>query len=357
MSGSIKLVVDAIGGDNAPNVVLDGVDAALASDNSIEIMLCGPTEIVEPFCSTHDRCTPVCASEVIEMGEHPANAVRKKKDSSIVVGCSLVRDGKANGFFSAGSTGACLAAATLVIGRIKGVKRPALALVLPSYKKPTLLLDVGANADCKPEYLLQFAQMGTIYSREIMGVESPSVGLLNIGAEEAKGSEFAQKVHQLLSRDLSNFAGNCEGGNLLSGDFDVVVTDGFTGNVTLKTLEGTAKVLLKYIKDTLTSSFKTKIGAALVMNDLRSVKDKIGPDAVGGSPLLGIKGACIVGHGSSNAEAIKNGIFSTAETVRADVCGKIEKNLISSKSKAAANSVEKATQLEETAAISEGLSN
>lgn len=323
MNGSVKLVVDAMGGDNAPDVVLDGVLLALASDPLLDILLCGPADVVEPFCSLQVGCTPVVATEVIAMDEHPANAVRTKKDSSIVVGCSLVSRGDAQGFFSAGSTGACLAAATLIIGRIKGIKRPALAVVIPSYKKPTLLLDVGANADCKPEYLLQFAQMGEIYSKNILGVSSPSVALLNIGEEETKGSTFAQKANQLLGDRLDFFAGNCEGENLLMGDFDVVVTDGFTGNVSLKTIEGTAKLMFKYVKDAFNSSLKTKLGAALVLDEFSSLKEKVNPDTVGGSPLLGVKGACIVGHGSSNAEAIKNGILTAADVIRKDVCGQI----------------------------------
>lgn len=354
MNGSVKLVVDAMGGDNAPGVVLEGVEAALASDDSLDILLCGAVDVVEPFCAVHDRCEPVVASEVIGMGEHPAHAIRKKKDSSIVVGCSQVRNGAAQGFFSAGSTGACLAAATMVIGRIKGVKRPALAVIVPTYGKPTLLLDVGANADCKPEYLVQFAQMGSIFSRNIMGVSSPKVGLLNIGKEDAKGSILAQKANHLLGSKLADFAGNCEGGDLMMGEFDVVVTDGFTGNVALKTMEGTSKLLLKYVKGVFTSSAKTKLGAALVLKDMKELKQKIDPNAIGGSPLLGVKGACIVGHGSSNAEAIKSGIFATSDIIRKDVSGQIERNLFSGRSDELVENAETAAQAEGDAAISVG---
>lgn len=319
MAENVIITVDAMGGDNGPEVVLDGTAQALAADPNLTVILCGPAEVVEPFAQTHERCLAQATTEVIEMGEHPAKAVRSKKDSSIVVGCRLVKEGRAQGFFSAGSTGACLAAGTLVMGRIKGVKRPALGQILPSYDRPTLLVDVGANADCKPEYLVQFAQMGTVYMRSFMGVESPRVGLLNIGSEETKGDEFAQETFELLRAQVPQFAGNCEGGNLIAGDFDVVVTDGFTGNVCLKTLEGTAKVLFKYLKDALNSSTKAKMGALLIKPELSDLKKKVSPDTYGGAPLLGVKGACVVGHGSSNALAIKNGILVAATTVRSRV--------------------------------------
>lgn len=332
MTESVKLVVDAMGGDNAPGVVLKGVSAALAENSEIEIYLCGTPDIVEPFASSYDRCIPVSASEVIGMGEHPVDAIKQKKDSSIVVGCELVKDGVAQGFFSAGSTGACLAAATLIVGRIKGIKRPALAVVLPCYNKPTLLLDVGANADCKPDYLVQFAKMGEIYMKDILGVVSPSVGLLNIGEEDAKGSLFAQEANSLLKAEISSFAGNCEGGDLVDGKFDVVVTDGFTGNVCLKTIEGTSKLMLRYVKDALTSSTSAKLGAALVKGKLTKLKEDINPDKYGGSPLLGIKGTCIIGHGSSNAEAIKNGIIAGYNAIRANLSASIEESLRSASS-------------------------
>ncbi len=316
MSEPVTIAVDACGGDFAPQGVLDGVDAALSAEPALEVCLCGPEEVVAPFSEAHDRCRPVVAQQVIEMGEHPAEAVKAKRDSSIVVGCHLVRDGIAQGFFSAGSTGACLVASTLEIGRIKGVKRPALGIIIPAYKQPTLLLDVGANADCKREYILQFAQMGVAYMRSVMGVEDPRVGLLNIGEEPTKGSAFAQDCYQLLQDRLPSFAGNCEGGNLTQGDFDVVVTDGFTGNVALKTIEGTSKMLMKLLKDAFMSSVPSKMGALLAQGSLAQLKEKVSPDTYGGSPLLGVKGISIVGHGSSNANAIKNGILTGVREVR-----------------------------------------
>ena len=319
MADKVTISVDALGGDNAPAVVLEGVEAALAQDQDLSVILCGPAEVVEPFAAAHDRCRAQVTTQEIGMAEHPANAVRKKKDSSIVVGCRLVKEGEAQGFFSAGSTGACLAAGTLVIGRIKGIARPALATVVPSPVKPVVLCDVGANADCKPEYLVQFANMASAYATKVLDVEHPSVGLLNIGEEEEKGSAFAQEAHALLKQNFPGFKGNAEGRDVLDGPFDVIVCDGFTGNVCLKTIEGTAKVLFSEIKAVLKSSTKTKIGALLIKDGLKGLVGSIDPDAAGGAPLLGVKGACIVGHGSSNARAIKNGVLASAQFVRSGV--------------------------------------
>ncbi len=319
MADKVTISVDALGGDNAPAVVLDGVEQALAEDGDLSVILCGPAEVVEPFAAAHDRCVARATTEEISMAEHPANAVRKKKDSSIVVGCRLVKEGEAQGFFSAGSTGACLAAGTLVIGRIKGVARPALATLVPSPAKPVVLCDVGANADCKPEYLVQFAEMASIYARKILGVADPKVGLLNIGEEEEKGSQFAQEAHALLKEKVANFGGNAEGRDVMDGPFDVVVCDGFTGNVCLKTIEGTAKVLFGELKSVMMSSLKTKLGAMALKGGLKELMGRIDPDAMGGAPLLGCKGACIVGHGSSNARAIKNGVLASAAYVRSGV--------------------------------------
>ena len=319
MPETITIAVDALGGDFGPSVVLHGVEAALAEQPDICVLLCGPEDVVVPFAQCHERCEAVPCTQEIEMGEHPANAVRRKKDSSIVVGCRLVKEGKAQGFFSAGSTGACLAAGTLVAGRIKGVSRPALGTVLPSPVKPVVMCDVGANADCKPEYLLQFAKMATIYTRQILGVENPSVGLLNIGSEETKGSQFAQETHRLLAEQLPNFKGNCEGCDVLTGEFDIVVTDGFTGNVCLKTIEGTAKMLFGELKGVFKRNALTGLAALAVKGGLSQLKQSVSADTYGGAPLLGVKGACLVGHGSSNETAIKNGVLMAAKIVRTGV--------------------------------------
>ncbi len=319
MSEKVTIAVDAMGGDHAPGVVLEGVADALAADETLHVVLCGPAEVVEPFASHHERCVARVTTEVIDMGEHPANAVRKKKDSSLVVGCRLVKEGEAQGFFSAGSTGACLAAATLVMGRIKGVSRPALATVIPSPVKPVVMCDVGANADCKPEYLVQFAQMATVYMEKVIGVPNPRVALLNIGEEEAKGSQFAQKAYLLLKDRVPNFAGNGEGSDILPANYDIFVTDGFTGNVCLKTIEGTSKTLFKTLKGLMLKSPVTKLGALAIKGGLKDLAAQVSPDTYGGAPLLGVKGACIVGHGSSNETAIRNGVLTTAGIVRANV--------------------------------------
>ena len=237
-----------------------------------------------------------------------AGAVRAKKDSSIVVGCRLVKEGAAQGFFSAGSTGACLAAGTLVMGRIKGVARPALATVIPSPVRPVVMCDIGANADCKPEYLVQFGQMASIYAEKVIGIEHPRAALLNIGEEDTKGSQFAQEAHGLLRERLSNFAGNAEGSDILPANFDVIITDGFTGNVCLKTIEGTSKTLFKTLKSIMMSTPLTKLGALAIKGGLKQLMAQVSPDTYGGAPLLGVKGALLVGHGSSNALAVKNGV-------------------------------------------------
>ena len=315
----IKVVVDAQGGDNAPGVVLEGVAQAVAQDSSITVILTGAEDVIVPFAAEHANVVAHPTTEVIEMGEHPAEAVRRKKDSSIVVGCRLVKEGEAGGFFSAGSTGACMSAATLVIGRIKGVKRPAIATVLPSPVAKVVFTDMGANADCKPEYLVQFARMARVYAQVALGVENPSVGLLTLGEEETTGSEFAQECHRLMKEHVPNFKGNAEGGNLALGGFDVIVTDGFTGNVALKVYEGVGKALLVGLKETIYSTTKSKIGGLLIKDALSAFKEDLSADKYGGAQLLGCKGVCLIGHGSSNAKAICSGVLATADAIRQDM--------------------------------------
>ena len=327
MPDTVTIAVDAMGGDNAPGVVLEGVEGALCADEGLRVVLCGPAEVVEPFAAAHERCEARAASEVIGMAEHPAGAVRAKKDSSIVVGCRLVKEGAADGFFSAGSTGACLAAGTLVMGRVRGIARPALATVIPSPVRPVVMSDIGANADCKPEYLVQFGQMASIYAEKVVGIDRPRAALLNIGEEDAKGSQFAQEAHRLMRERLGNFAGNAEGGDILSATFDVVVTDGFTGNVCLKTIEGTSKTLFKALKGIMLGGLVAKLGALALKGGLKKLMTQVSPDTYGGAPLLGVKGALLVGHGSSNALAIKNGVLTTARTARADVAGIIARTV------------------------------
>lgn len=321
---SVVVAVDVMGGDNAPSVVLDGIDLALEKNPALEIVAVGNKEIVEPFANARDRVLPCVSTETIAMDEHPAEAVRKKKDASIVVGCRLVKEQQAQGFFSAGSTGACLAAATLGIGRAKGVKRPVLATVVPAPSRPIVFGDIGANADCKPEYLVQFAAMLTIFASKMLERDNPHVALLNIGTEDTKGSMFAQEAFALLRDQLPNFVGNCEGSDIIKGTYDVVVTDGFTGNVCLKTIEGTAGVLLHEIKAIMTKSLLTKLGALPLITPLKELKTAIDPDTYGGAPLLGLKGTVLIGHGSSTPQAIANGILTTGRMIEEDVVATIE---------------------------------
>ncbi|MBN2840415.1 MAG: phosphate acyltransferase PlsX [Coriobacteriia bacterium] len=304
-----------MGGDDAPSVVLEGVRAALLADPELSVILVGPAEVIGESQGM-ERCEPVVATEVIGMAEHAAGAVRTKKDSSIVVGSRLVREHRAGGFFSAGNTGACMAAATLVVGRSAGVQRPALATIIPTGDHPTVLLDVGANADVKPEMLLQFGHMGAAYARIMLGVPAPRIGLLNIGEEPTKGSQLAQDAYRLLSDGLPGFIGNVEGREVSSGVVDVIVTDGFTGNVTLKVLEGLSKVLLGEVRRALTSSTVNKLAAAVVQPSLAALKERLDPEVYGGAPLLGIDGVCMIGHGSSGPRAVANGIAATARAVR-----------------------------------------
>ena len=323
-SGPCTVAVDAVGGDFAPEQVLQGVEFALASDPELRVHLTGPASVVEPFASAHgDRVVATATTQLIAMDEHPATAVRSKTDSSIVVGCRLVRDNEADAFFSAGSTGATMAAATLVMGRIRGVHRPAIATVLPTTGAPTVLLDVGANADCRPEHMVQFALMGAAYASVVLGVVTPRVALLNIGEEPTKGSQLAQEAHALMAERVDGFVGNLEGHDVLTGAVDVIVTDGFTGNVALKLLEGTSSVILGQVKDALTSSVVNKAAAAVVAPSLRRVKDRLDPDAYGGAPLLGVAGVCIIGHGASNERAVANGIKVASQAVRGRLTARI----------------------------------
>ncbi len=320
---SVTIVVDALGGDDAPSVVLEGIDAALSADSALTIVLTGPADVIEPFAAVRERVRAVPTTEFIDMGDHPANAVRTKKDSSIVVGCRLVKDGEAEGFFSAGSTGACMAAATLVMGRIPGVSRPAIATIIPASERPSVLLDIGANADVKPENLVQFGLMGRAYAQVVLAVDEPRVALLNIGEEPTKGSMLAQEAHALMAEALPGFVGNVEGRDIPAGTVDVIVTDGFTGNVALKLLEGLAKTLLTQVKDAMMSTPVRSMAAAVLRQPLMDLKERINPDTYGGAPLLGVRGVCIIGHGSSNARAVAAGIRVAAMAVRGGLTERI----------------------------------
>lgn len=323
-----RVCVDAMGGDETPDVVCEGIALALSRDPTLTVLVAGTDEVVTPFCEATERAEPLVASEVIGMAEHPAEAVRKKKDSSIVRGCAAVRAGDADAFFSAGSTGAVFAAATMGIGRIRGIKRPALATPLPGLAgHNTVFLDLGANADVRPDSIVQFAHMGSAYARTILGVEEPRVGLLCNGEEDTKGSELALEYHRALAEADCGFVGNAEGSDLLLGDFDVIVTDGFTGNVALKTLEGTAKFILATIKEQIAHSTRGKAGAVLLKPALKNLKDALSGDAHGGAVLLGLKAPVFIGHGATSVQAVASGTAAAAQAVRGGLVNKVAEDL------------------------------
>ncbi|HYE65612.1 MAG TPA: phosphate acyltransferase PlsX, partial [Pyrinomonadaceae bacterium] len=316
-----RVVVDAMGSDHAPHAEIDGALAA-SRDLGIGVILVGQREKVVPelrrcgWRGAGDRGIEfVEAEEVIGMDEPVATSVRRKKKSSLRVGARLVTEGQADGFVSAGNTGAAMMTAKMVIGMLPGVDRPALAAMIPTKTgKPTLLLDVGANAECKPYHLAQFAIMGDAYSRAVLGTLKPSVGLMSIGEEEAKGNDLTKEAFPLL-RDLGslNFVGNVEGRDVFTGAVDVIVTDGFTGNVMLKLSEGLTDAMLSMIKRELTSSTVTKAGAMLAKPAFRNIKKRLDYTEYGGAPLLGVRQIVVIAHGSSNARAIRNAIRSCKE--------------------------------------------
>lgn len=327
----VTVCVDAMGGDEPPQVVLEGIAQALEADRDLSVLVAGDEDVVTPFCASHDRARALVTTQVIGMGEHPTEAVRAKKDSSIVRACAAVRAGEADGFFSAGSTGAMLVAATLGVGRARGIKRPCIASATPGASgRSTVFCDMGANADARPDMIVQFALMGRAYATVVLGVEDPTVALLSNGAEEAKGSEAALAAHAALKEAAGEagwFAGNCEGTDILAGRFDVIVTDGFTGNVALKSMEGTAKYLIGQIKAATESSTRAKLGAGLLKPALKQVAAGLSGDAYGGAALLGVKAPVFIGHGATSPEAVKNGTLAVARAVRQDLVGSIARQV------------------------------
>ena len=321
----ISVCVDAMGGDEGPEVVLRGIELALADDPELEVLVVGNDEYVSPFAERTERVRALVSTEVIGMGEHPAQAVRMKRDSSIVRACRAVKTGEAQGFFSAGATGAIHAAATLYTGRLKGIKRPAIAATMPSPGgKEKVFLDMGANADVRPDMMVQFAYMGVAYATGVLGISNPRVALLSNGTEDAKGNEATIAAHEALAAEENlNFIGNCEGYDILMGDIDVIVTDGFSGNIALKTLEGTAKFILAEIKAATKESKVALLGGALIKPSLSGLKAQLSGDGRGGAILLGLRAPVLIGHGATSEEAVRNGIRATADAIRGDIVGKI----------------------------------
>jgi len=316
---TVRIAVDALGGDRAPEEVVAGAAAAASPD--VEPVLYGPRGL-DPH-----GLPLIEAGDSIEMDEHPVEAVRAKPGSSLVRAVRAVADGEADAVVSAGSTGAMLAASLLHIRRQPGVFRPAIAVVIPARRGPSVLIDAGANADARPEHLVQFAHMGAVFAEEILGVSDPEVRLLSIGEEDEKGNQLTLEAHELLRNSKLRFAGNTESRRMLEGDAHVVVTDGFTGNVALKALEGTIRSLLDSLRGELGSSFRGKVGGLLIRPAARRVRERLDPETYGGAYLLGLRGLVVIAHGSSSRVAIANAIRLAARGVEHRVVERLEERL------------------------------
>ena len=303
----MKIYIDAMGGDNAPQAIVEGTLEALRKDPALEVVMGGPKDTLESQLASADdvrsRITVDDAPEIITNHESPVMGVRKKTNSATVKGMLAVRDGTCDGFVSAGSTGAVLAGGMFRLGRIPGIERPALAPLLPNGKGHFLLIDCGANVDCKPEYLVQFGLMGDAYMRGVMGLENPRVGLINIGAEAEKGNALVKETYPLMEQAPYNFVGNVEARDITADQADVLVADGFCGNLVLKFMEGVAGTLMGIIKQELMADTRGKISGAIGKPAFRRVKKTMDYTEVGGAPLLGVQGAVVKAHGSSNAHA------------------------------------------------------
>ena len=322
----MKIAVDAMGGDHAPVEIVKGVELALKAFPDLEVTLFGNENLIKETLTMTERVSIVHTEEKIYSDEDPVMAVRRKKNASIVVAATAVKNGEADAIVSAGSTGAVLTTGLFAIGRIEGIARPALAPTFPTIDgKGFVLLDVGANAECKPEYLRQFAIMGSIYAEKVRGIKNPRVGLINIGTEENKGNDLAKATFELLKGTNLNFVGNIEAREILNGPADVLVTDGWTGNMVLKTTEGVAMSLFKMMKEAMTSDLKSKLAAAVLKPNLKKLKNKMDYSEYGGACLFGIKSPVIKAHGSSDAHAFYNAIRQARIMVEANLAEEIAK--------------------------------
>ena len=332
----MEIIVDAMGGDNAPGEIVKGAVEAVR-ELGVSVTLVGMEAAVNACLNDEqaddimDKITVINATEVVLMEDNPTGVLRSKKDSSMSVALRLLRDGKGDACISAGSTGALLAGATLIVKRVHGIRRAALAPVMPNGDKGVMLIDCGANVECTPEYLLQFAYMGSFYAKNILGCRNPKIGLLNVGTEDTKGGDLQKASFALLKAAGEdghiNFVGNIEARDVMFGGVDVVVTDGFSGNILLKTIEGTAKFVMINLKDIMTSNIRSKAAALVMKKKLGEFKKKIDPSEVGGTALLGITKPVIKAHGSSDARAIKNAVIQAINFVNADVTNEIVKNI------------------------------
>ncbi len=333
MGETVRVVVDAMGGDNAPGEIVKGAVQAVVDHENIHVILTGKEDAVKAELSKYtypqERIEVVHTSEVIETAEPPVAAIRTKKDSSIVVGLMMVRRGEADAFVSAGSSGAVLVGGQAIVGRIKGIERPALAPLIPTKDGVSLLIDCGANVDARASHLVQFARMGSIYMEDVLGIKNPRVGIVNIGAEEEKGNALVKETFPLLKEcsDI-NFTGSVEARDIPSGVCDVVVCEAFVGNVILKLYEGLAATLLKKIKGSMMQSLKTKIGALLIKPALKSTLKSFDASEYGGAPLLGLKGLVVKTHGSSTAKEVEHSIYQCVQFKEQHINEKIKEHIM-----------------------------
>ena len=322
----MKIIVDAMGGDRAPEVVVAGAMKA-AQEYRVNIELVGKIDQIEPLLEKHkypeEYISLQPASEIIHMSESPALSVRRKKDSSICIGLNLIKEKRGDAFLSAGNTGAVVCAATLVLGMLPGIERPGIAILVPTLKGVSLIIDVGANIDPRPLHLLQYGLMADAYFHYILGRPNASVGLLNIGEEESKGTEFVRETHRLLSESRLNFIGNIEGKDLFSGKCDIIICDGFVGNVVLKVSESLAETVYKFFKSHLKTNFLGMLGATFLSASMTKLRKQIDYSEYGGAPLLGVNGVVIIGHGHSDVRAIKNAIRRAKEEIESRVNDRI----------------------------------
>jgi glycerol-3-phosphate acyltransferase PlsX len=323
----VKIAVDLMGGDNAPQEIEKGVLQAVEEDGSLEVLLFG---LKGAYSGNHPRVEFIEVTEKIESEDDPVRSVRRKKDSSLVRACRAVKDGEADACVSAGNTGALMSAGLFVVGRIKGVERPAIATLLPTTgksKEGMMLLDMGANADNKPQHLYQFAVMADLYMRENEGRSNPTIGLVNNGSEANKGSELTKETYKLLEDSGLNFIGNFETRDILSGNVDIAVTDGFTGNVILKTIEGTAMSLMGEVKNAFLKNAKNKLAALVLKKDVQSIRDLLDYRHYGGAPLLGLNGHVLKAHGSSDSVAIVSALKQAKRMAESDAITKIKERV------------------------------
>lgn len=325
----MRIIIDAMGGDSAPASNVEGAVLAAKAWSDIEVVLVGKEEILAPLLTERpSNLTIHHASEVIEASDEPVKAVRRKKDASMVVAGRMVREGEADAMISAGNTGALMTTGLLVVGRMEGIERPGLAPMIPTIDdRGVLALDLGANMDAKPEHLAQYALMGSVYRQKVHGIDNPRVGLLNVGTEAMKGNELTKAAYPLLEQLPINFIGNVEARDVLSGACDVLVCDGFAGNILLKSLEGTAGALFSLLKQEFTKNLKSKLAAAVLMPQMRSLKNKMDYQEHGGAPLLGLGGLVIKGHGSSDASAIKNAVRQARQALQSNLIESISKEI------------------------------